>query len=496
MRHPYTTSTDFDPQGTRLPIKIDTASNGEYLPRPLTAAEGTANRHARAMTAAAAKKTGTARRSFLKSLAGAAATLLAFNEVHARSGNTGGFFNVSREAGLDNSLAESELGGDEFIFDIQTHCVDPSGKWREGSEGRLWEGVLNRVFSQRRKCRDNSFDCYSAEQLIKEVFLDSDTDIAVVSALWGARDSNPTPIDYAAEARALVETMGGRQRALIHGGVLPNEPGAIDFMRVQAEDYGVDAWKTYPQWGPNGVGYFMDDPEFGIPMIEKARELNVKTICAHRGIPLGDLEYKYSDPADIARVARRYPDVTFICYHSGWEPGIAEGAYDPDLPEGIDRFIKAYRENGFQPNEGNLYAELGSTWRYHMSKPDQAAHVIGKLLKYVGDQRICWGTDSLWYGSPQDQIQAFRTFQISDAFREEFGYPALTRKARKNIFGKNAARAYGIVIPEVRAIAARDEIGKIRRRYTLDPNPSFRTFGPRTRREFLQLARGRHGDPV
>ena len=42
---------------------------------------------------------------------------------------------------------------------------------------------------------------------------------------------------------------------------------------------------------------------------------------------------------------------------------------------------------------------------------------IGKLLKHVGEDNVLWGTDSIWYGSPQDQIQAFRTFQIADASR-------------------------------------------------------------------------------
>ena len=41
---------------------------------------------------------------------------------------------------------------------------------------------------------------------------------------------------------------------------------------------------------------------------------------------------------------------------------------------------------------------------------------------------MLWGTDSIFYGSPQDQIQAFRAFQISDEFQERFGYPALDRR--------------------------------------------------------------------
>ena len=53
--------------------------------------------------------------------------------------------------------------------------------------------------------------------------------------------------------------------------------------------------------------------------------------------------------------------------------------------------------SGIGPNE-NLYAELGTTWWSLMSDPDQAAHVLGKLLKYVGTENVLWGTDSLFYG--------------------------------------------------------------------------------------------------
>jgi hypothetical protein len=70
--------------------------------------------------------------------------------------------------------------------------------------------------------------------------------------------------------------------------------------------------------------------------------------------------------------------------------------------------------------------------------------VLGKLLAAVGEDRILWGTDSIWYGSPQEQIAAFRAFEISAAFQQDFGYPALTAQAKAKIFGLNAATAYGI----------------------------------------------------
>ena len=55
-----------------------------------------------------------------------------------------------------------------------------------------------------------------------------------------------------------------------------------------------------------------------------------------------------------------------------------------------------------------------------------------------------WGTDSIWFGTPQDQIQALRTFQISEELQERHGYPALTDEIKAKIFGVNSARLYGI----------------------------------------------------
>ena len=135
---------------------------------------------------------------------------------------------------------------------------------------------------------------------------------------------------------------------------------------------------------------------------------------------------------------------------------------------------------------------MGSLWRYFMSRPDEAAHVMGKLLRYFGEERILWGTDSIWYGSPQDQIQAFRTFRISEEFQERFGYPPLTDSAKRRIFGLNGARVYGI---DVAALGRRGELARRRAAYRAEPNPSFATFGPTSRREFLQLWDARGGRP-
>ncbi len=134
---------------------------------------------------------------------------------------------------------------------------------------------------------------------------------------------------------------------------------------------------------------------------------------------------------------------------------------------------------------------MGSLWRYFMTRPDEAAHVMGKLLRYFGEERIMWGTDSIWYGSPQDQIQAFRTFTISDEFQERHGYPALTAEAKRRIFGLNGEGVYGIDVAAVR----RGALDARRADYREEANPSFATFGPKSRREFLALWDARGGRP-
>jgi hypothetical protein len=130
---------------------------------------------------------------------------------------------------------------------------------------------------------------------------------------------------------------------------------------------------------------------------------------------------------------------------------------------------------------------LGSTWRFLMRDPEQAAHAMGKLFHYCGEDNVLWGTDSIWYGSPQDQIQAFRTFQISAELREKHGYPQITPALRAKVFGLNAARVYGVSAAEVKKSAARDKVGREKLAYQERPEPHFRTWGPKTRREFLAL---------
>jgi uncharacterized protein len=200
--------------------------------------------------------------------------------------------------------------------------------------------------------------------------------------------------------------------------------------------------------------------------------------------------------ADVGRAAALYPDMNFIIYHSGYEAGTTEGAYDPaNATRGVDTLIKSVENNGIARN-ANVYAELGSTWRFVMRDPTTAAHLLGKLLKHIGEDNVLWGTDSIWYGSPQDQIQGFRSFQIAPALIEAHGYPELTPSLKQKVFGLNGARVYRVDAPERRRKTEADPIGTRKQAYRKMPDPTFETYGPRTDSEYDALIAERRGLPA
>jgi predicted TIM-barrel fold metal-dependent hydrolase len=424
------------------------------------------------------------------SACGAASTLLAFNAAHASRGSRGGFYELPAEAALDWHAARSAVDGGEFIFDVQGHFVNPTGAWLK----RLPESAKPLTFAtDRDSCAPHKgparFDylkCVGPEQFVKDVFMDSDTDLMVLSFVPSTREGEPLTIQEATATAQIVERLEGTHRLLIHGRVNPNQPGDLEGMDELAARYQISAWKTYTQWGPDGKpGFFLDD-DVGVKMVERARKLGIRNVAVHKGLAFGPKSYEHSTCVDVGRAARKFPDITFLIYHSGYVAGQKEGPYDEKKTDGIDALVTSLLANGIKPG-GNVYAELGSTWRFLMRDPDSAAHGLGKLLKYCGESNVLWGTDSVWYGSPQDQIQAFRTFQISPELRAKHGYPEITPALRAKVFGLNALKVYSIP-DDVLKKHVKDRVALERLEYRAErPDPTFLTHGPRSRREFLAL---------
>ena len=496
MTNKTASGIDADPEGQRLPIKLDSTSNGEFVPVPLDSSLRHANTLASEWAQRFARRLNQSRRSFLVSACGAASTLLAFNAAHARAGRDGGFFQISQESALEPQLAAAELGKKEFIFDVQGHFVNPTGAWTK----TLPPDAKPLAMMPNAKCElstepgERSYlRCLSGEEFVKDVFLDSDTDIMVLSFVPSTREGEPLTIEEALATRDIVDKMEGTKRLMLHGRVNPNQKGDVEDMERLAK-LGVVAFKTYTQWGPDGKGFFMTD-DAGIAFVERARQVGVHNIAIHKGLPFGQKSYEHSTSRDVGPIAKRFADMNFLIYHSGYVTEKDEGPYDPKRTDGIDALITSVLNAGVKPNS-NVYAELGSTWRFlSMRDPTSAAHALGKLFKYIGEDNVLWGTDSIWYGSPQDQIQAFRTFQIAESLREKHGYPTITPQLRAKVFGLNAAKPYRLKPSDIRRETDRDAVARSRVAYAESPNPSFATYGPRTRREFLNLKKWHGAGP-
>jgi predicted TIM-barrel fold metal-dependent hydrolase len=253
-----------------------------------------------------------------------------------------------------------------------------------------------------------------------------------------------------AAAREIVDRYAGTGRVLTHAIVHPNAGDAeLERMADWSSRLHPSGWKVYTLWDPPDRptgGWFLDD-DTGETFLERVEELGPRIVCAHKGLagPIPSLAPAAASPRDIGPAARAHPGVAFVVYHSGYDidARTEEGAHGDDPRRGVSRLVSSLAEAGVEPG-ANVWAELGSTWFLMLRRPVEAAHVLGKLLVAVGEDRIVWGTDSVWYGAPQPLIDAFRVFTIPERMRDEFGYPALTPALKQKILGGNAARLYGI----------------------------------------------------
>jgi hypothetical protein len=416
---------------------FDIVSNGEYAPRRPSAVEREAARRVAAAAETAERRLGIDRRTFLRSSLGTATALVALGacskDEGASSGRTttSGAFELPPETTTEPDAAGEVLGpGDgDVVIDVQTHFLDPNTGFGNG-------------FPQA-ACGDDA--CFDIGHWADLVLGSSDTSLAVLSAIPVVSDPRPMSIEKMEEARRLADSLCGDGRVLLQGEAFPQIGALPDFlerMEGLAADHDLVAWKTYTHVGG---GYTFAD-ERGEAFLGKVSELAAAglgppVVAVHKGFG--------ADPADLGPAAAAHPDITFVAYHSGFESGNVEGPFD-EAGGGVDRLLVSLRDAGIGSGD-NVYCELGSTWFMVLRDPEAAAHTVGKLLAAVGPDRVLWGTDSIWYGSPQDQIDAFRAFEITEDAQEQFGYPALTPEVKRAIFGGNAARLHGIDLATVEA---------------------------------------------
>lgn len=391
---------------------------------------------------------------FSASRRGTATALRAIDEAWG-----GGYYMIDPQAETDPEAADAAFGGDDLVIDVQTHYIARHRAGAPGVEGIM--GFIRDVAPDRWRGLDPAIHLDLGNYL-RHIFLESETAAAVLTCTPGDDHHSILTNPEISATRELIDRLAGTGRLINHSIVHPNAPGELDQMETLMERGKPAGWKVYTiaGWGEQ-PGWRLDDEECGLPFLERSRDLGVGIVCAHKGL---SALARAGSPADIGPAAASFPDIEFLVYHSGYETPVGdgeEGPYDERDPAGTDRLIKSLDEAGVGPG-GNVYAELGSTWYVLSRRPREAAHVIGKLLKAVGEDNVLWGSDSIWYGSPQPLIDAFRAFQIPEELRQRHGYPELTGRIKEKILGLNAARIYGIDAELTRERVASDDLSWVK----------------------------------
>ncbi len=411
-------------QGATSPSPIPTRviSNEEFVPPPQTFKQVQVEWLIDLASERLSSKLGINRREFLETTGGMALAFLAMNQVFGK------FFDVLEVEAAESQAVHALKGDIPFIFDVQTHYVSSSFNqpgWKEGLLGlrrRAKEmGVNPKLAGGSGTMADLSW-----ENFIKEVFLDSDTSIGLISTPPGPYPWEAVvPPKEMTHIRDEINHLTNSQRMLAHGLVMPQLGKVdLDFMDQQAETLHVDAWKCYTGSPPKGFehGWWLSDEKIAYPTLQKAQALGITNICIHKGLPLGPVA-DYNHPRDILQAATDFPKLNFLVYHSGFLGTSRinlEEAKKGEVPWTTE-FCELKKK---QPKLKNIYMELGSTFgQLVITEPLICAHLLGQILSAFGENHMVWGTDSIWYGTPQWQIEAFRRFKISEELQETHQYP-------------------------------------------------------------------------
>jgi hypothetical protein len=480
----------------RSPVPTRIVSNGEYMPELQTEKQSSVQQRITELADSACKKLGISRRTFLTSSGGMAAAFLAMNEIF------GPIFRVSAEELLDaDACAANAAPRDLFVFDDQLHLVrgtrsadslraiaqgpssapkfnrnpnNPDGKLDEhGEPWGVWNPALIGLPIEP--------SCFHLVQFIKDVFLDSQVTVGLLSNITpftqtrSVEEARPAELLTAAQtaaARNFVNEISGSRRMLAHG-MLYVGKGNLTYIQEQIDQNEPDSWKGYNisyaakvDNDPNSLmrQWRHDDEEVAYPTFElieknyrrlKDKKPGLCNICVHKGLAPGPPDPKRGHPGDLPKAARDWPGLNFITYHACIQPSMfmhdaLEQVRSGKLRGGVPDISWTTEYAQLVAPFPNVYAEIGTTWASTIvTFPTVAAHIMGQLMKFMGPDRIIFGSDSVWYGAPQWQIEALWRFQIPEALRERYGYPAITEDDKRKILGLNSARLYGIMpIPD------------------------------------------------
>jgi predicted TIM-barrel fold metal-dependent hydrolase len=442
------------------PVPTQPISNGEFFPGHQSKEQKQVQDLVREYGDSIANRIGMGRRQFLKTAAGMAVAFLAMNEVY------GAVFDVSSvEAANPEMAAErAQKYSQEFICDLHTHFLRDDTRLILFVKLREFTGRAG--FNPELTKEPQTLEHLKFGNYVKEMFLDSDTKVALLS---GAPSDIPTDWfltnEMKADARRKLNAFAGSRRLLTHAVFAPGQKGWLEDID-RAIELKPEGWKGYTigdNTNPTISKYpwRMDDEKLVYPAYEKFVKSGIRNVAVHKGLYPPGMEAEvpnlkqYAKVDDVGKAAKDWPQLNFFVYHAGYR--YAGGPPMQGAPEvGAAQFENTGRidwvsdlmEIPQKYGVSNVYADVGAVFaNCCISYPRLAAAMMGMLVKGLGADHVVWGTDSLWFGSPQWQIEALRRLEIPEDMQKKYGYAPLgppEGETKRAIFGLNSARLFAL----------------------------------------------------
>ena len=462
------------------PIPTQSVSSDEFMPAPQTEKQREFEARLKAMGSETAKKLGTSRRRFFQSAAGMAAAFVAMNDTY------GPVFGVSRAEAAEPERANDRaqrLSG-QFIMDMHTHFLRPGTKImgfvnQRAAVGKAgWNPALGG--------KEQTIDDLMFHNYLKEIYLDSDTKVALISGAPSEKlEDWFLTNEMKAIARADVNGLAGTKRMLSHAIFTPGYPGWMEQIDRAILELKPDSMKGYTIGDNTNKDlskhpWRMDDEKLVYPAYERFLKAGIRNVCVHKGLFPPSVEQRfphllaYSDVRDVAKAAKDWPQMNFIIYHGGYRwagGGSVADAWKQFEQTGRIEWVTDLAEIPQKHGVKNVYADVGQLFAQStIADPRVSAVMMGQLVKGLGADHVCWGTDAIWTGSPQWQIEALRRLEIPDDLQKKYALAPLGAAdgpVKAAIFGTNNARLYDYK-PQQRAALGNDKIAQYREVYARD----------------------------
>ena len=234
----------------------------------------------------------------------------------------------------------------------------------------------------------------------------------------------------------------------------------------------------------------MDDEKVVYKAYEKFVKAGVKNVCVHKGLFAPSVEKQFPhlrgfcDVADVGKAAKDWPQLNFVIYHSayrhvGGDPAVALAEFERT---GRISWTSDLADIPAQFGVSNVYGDVGQLFATTLvAQPRVCAALMGTLVKGLGADHVNWGTDAVWTGSPQWQIEGLRRLEIPEDMQKKHGFAPLgppDGPVKTAIFGGNNARLYNIQPKRAMLELKRDRITAWKDEYEKEgPTPSNMRYG-------------------